>query len=236
VVLNAHSPFYEILQTKLGGIYEDLIFPLDAKVLLQNCLDFPARVQRASSNAQVIAGFLKTHNSISNVYYPTMVPSAPLYEHFRRPNGGYGSLISFVFKNPDAAVRFYDAIDLCKGPSFGTNFTLVLPYAQVAHAFELDWAESQGMAKHIIRISVGLEDENALKVKFGEALEQVEAFENHRIMAKRSGTNGVCKSQQTLKIAKPSTLEALGSLDGTIEWGRPGPARSDFRSESSRQH
>jgi hypothetical protein len=218
-------------------VHEDLLFPLDAKVLLQNCLDFPARVQRASRNALAIANFLKTHDSISCVSYPTMAASAPLYEQFRRPNGGYGSLISFVFKNPDAAIKFYNAVDLCKGPSFGTNFTLVLPYAQLAHAFELDWAESQGMAKHIIRISVGLEDEHILKMKFGEALQQIEEFKTHQDLGKHSETNGVtngvCKSLPTLKVAKSSTVEALRSLDRVIEWGRPGPARSDFRSKLS---
>jgi cystathionine gamma-synthase len=155
------------------------MFPLDAEVLLRNCLDFPTRVQQESSSALAIANFLKTHGSISHVNYPTMVASAPLYEQYRRPNGGYGCLISIVFRNPDSAIRFYDAIDLCKGPSFGTNFTLVLPYSQLAHAFELDWAESQGMAKHILRISVGLEEESTLITKFDQALQEVEAFEKH---------------------------------------------------------
>ena len=107
-----------------------------------------------------------------------MVASAGLYERYRRPGGGYGSLISIVFRNPESAVRFYDAIDLCKGPSFGNSFTLVLPYSQLAHAFELEWAESQGMPKHIIRISVGLEDEAILLSRFDQALKEVEAFEN----------------------------------------------------------
>ena len=118
-----------------------------------------------------------------------MVPSAALYERYRRPDGGYGSLISIVFRNPESAVRFYDAIDLCKGPSFGTNFTLVLPYSQLAHAFELDWAESQGMPKHIVRISVGLEDKSVLIRKFEQALEEVEAFENGWTMEERSHLN-----------------------------------------------
>ena len=165
------------------------MFPLDAKVLLQNCLDFRARVQLASSNALAIANFLNIHNSISRVNYPTMVPSAALYERYRRPDGGYGSLISIVFRNPESAVRFYDTIDLCKGPSFGTNFTLVLPYSQLAHAFELDWAESQGMPKHIVRISVGLEDKSVLIRRFHEALEEVEAFENGWTMEERSHLN-----------------------------------------------
>jgi cystathionine gamma-synthase len=186
VVLNAQSPFYGLLHAKLSGIYEDLMFPLDAKVLLQNCLDIPTRVQQASSNALAIANFLKTHDSISHVNYPTMVASTPLYEQYRRPNGGYGCLISFVFENPDSAIQFYNTIDLCKGPSFGTNFTLVLPYSQLAHAFELDWAESQGMAKHILRISVGLEEESTFRTKFDQVLQEVEAFENHWTMGERS--------------------------------------------------
>lgn len=178
MVLNAQSPFYSSIHTKLSAIHEDVIFPQDAKVLLQNSLDFPSRVQRANESALTIANFLSKHESISHVNYPTMVSSARLYEQFRRPEGGYGSLISFVFKNPESAIRFYDTIDLCKGPSFGTNFTLVLPYAQLAHAYELDWAEAQGMAKHIIRISVGLEDTDALIARFDQALKEVEGFEN----------------------------------------------------------
>jgi cystathionine gamma-synthase len=173
VVLNARSPFYPMLHSTLTRTHEDLIFPLDAQVLLRNCLDFPDRVQKANRNALAVATFLQSQPSslISRVNYPTMVPSTPLYEQYRRrPDGGYGSLISVIFRNPDVAACFYDAVDLCKGPSFGANFTLVLPYSQLAHAFELDWAESQGMPKHIVRISVGLEDETTLIRKLEQAL------------------------------------------------------------------
>lgn len=138
------------------------MFPLDAKVLLQNCLDFPSRVQRASRTTLAIANFLQGQEAISHVNYPTMVASAPLYERYRRPKGGYGSLISIVFRTSAYAVQFYDTIDLCKGPSFGANFTLVVPYSQLAHANGLDWAESQGISKYIVRISVGLEEESIL--------------------------------------------------------------------------
>ncbi|KAF3481893.1 uncharacterized protein GIQ15_04652 [Arthroderma uncinatum] len=178
LILNTQSSFYGQLQAKLGSIYEDLIYPLEAQVLLRNCIDFPARVQKASRSGMAVANFLKSHGSISKVNYPTMVDTTPLYEQYRRPNGGYGSLISIVFRNPESAVRFYDAIDLCKGPSFGANFTLVLPYSQLAHAYELDWAESKGMAKHIVRISVGLEEERSLIMKFDQALKVVEEFES----------------------------------------------------------
>nr|KMM72482.1 cystathionine gamma-synthase [Coccidioides posadasii RMSCC 3488] len=173
VVLNASSPFYSMLHSALTRTHEDLMFPLDAQVLLHNCVDFPDRVQKANRNALAVVNLLQSQPSslISRVNYPTTVPSASLYEQYRRsPDGGYGSLISVVFLDPDVAVSFYNAVDLCKGPSFGANFTLVLPYSQLAHAFELDWAESQGMPKHIVRISVGLEDETMLIKKLEQAL------------------------------------------------------------------
>lgn len=58
-----------------------------------------------------------------------------------------------------------------KGPSIGTNFSLALPYAQLSHVFDLDWAESQGIPKHIVRLSVGLESEDELVKCVSRALE-----------------------------------------------------------------
>lgn len=180
VILNARSLYYEPLYTTLSGDYEDLVFPLDASVLLQNCLNFQSRVKRANSNALAIVNYLQTQELISHVNYPTTVATKDLYEEYRRPTGGYGYLLSIVFKNPENAIQFYNTIDLCKGPSCGTNFTLVLPYSQVSHAFELDWAESQGMSKHIVRISVGLEGRDALIDKLDRALLMIKPLEQRR--------------------------------------------------------
>ena len=66
--------------------------------------------------------------------------------------------------------RFYDALRVCKGPSLGTNFTLVCPYTLLAHYDELDWAESCGVPRHLIRVSAGLEDSADLVTRFEEAL------------------------------------------------------------------
>ncbi|QMW43921.1 hypothetical protein G4B11_007291 [Aspergillus flavus] len=177
VVLNARSPFYGQIHGRLSAMYVDLLYPLDAEVILSNCTDFPARVQKANRNGMTIAMFLQTQGSISRVNYPAMGDTTPLYERYRRPDGGYGSLISIVFRNPDSAVVFYNRINLCKGPSFGANFTLVLPYSQLAHAYELEWAESKGIPRHIVRISVGIEEESDLVSRFHQALKEVENFE-----------------------------------------------------------
>jgi cystathionine gamma-synthase len=52
---------------------------------------------------------------------------------------------------------FFDALNVFKGPSLGTNFTLACPYTLLAHYTELDWAEGFGVDRRLVRVSVGLE-------------------------------------------------------------------------------
>ena len=68
------------------------------------------------------------------------------------------------------AKRFYNSLQVCKGPSLGTNFTLVCPYVLLAHYNELKWAESCGIPTHLLRVSVGLENQPSLWGRFEKAL------------------------------------------------------------------
>jgi len=105
------------------------------------------------------------------VWYPRWEFSEA-YEALRRPQGGWGSLVTFLPR--DAATRspaIYDRLELCKGPSLGTVFTLACPFTLLAHYSELDWAESCGVSRHLIRISVGLEDPEELWRRLDAALD-----------------------------------------------------------------
>jgi cystathionine gamma-synthase len=70
----------------------------------------------------------------------------------------------------EEAVRFFDAVETAKGPSLGTNFTLTSPYTILAHYGELEWAASYGVESNLVRVSIGLEDTEALKEIFGKAV------------------------------------------------------------------
>lgn len=61
---------------------------------------------------------------MKEVYYPKYGPTQPLYESLRNPNGGYGGLFSVTFHSQPEAIAFFDTIEVLKGPSLGTNFTL----------------------------------------------------------------------------------------------------------------
>ncbi|KAL4944309.1 hypothetical protein BDV06DRAFT_220463 [Aspergillus oleicola] len=162
VVVSPESRYYNTIHTKLAAIYEDLLFPAEALVLSQNSRDLEERVQQCNSNALALATFLSTQPCIQSVLYPALAATRPLYERYRRRDGGHGYVLSILFEDPDMAVRFYDVLDMRKGPTVGTNFSLALPYAYLAHVFDMDWAESQGIPRHIVRISVGLEREEDL--------------------------------------------------------------------------
>ena len=98
------------------------------------------------------------------------------YERIRRHGGGYGSLLSFLPATPATmAPRIYDALDVSKGPSLGTDFTLACPYTLIAHYRELDWAETHGVSRWLLRVSVGLEDFDDLQARFSLALSRAQA-------------------------------------------------------------
>jgi cystathionine gamma-synthase len=60
-------------------------------------------------------------------------------------------------------------LDVPKGPSLGTNFTLVCPYTLLAHYHELDFAMSYNVQPNLLRIAVGLEPFEELRDKFEAA-------------------------------------------------------------------
>jgi cystathionine gamma-synthase len=172
LVLNPASPFYAVFGAALAAD-EPTLFAEDAAVIAEGAVDFIARTRRTNRSAEALAGHLAAHPLIETVYYPKLVtPEA--YGQARRPEGGWGAMLSFVPK--DAArvsPALYDALAADKGPGFGLNTTLVCPYTMLAHYHELDWAESCGVSRHLIRVSVGLEEASTLLARFDAALASI---------------------------------------------------------------
>ena len=177
VVVNPQSRYHDSIVARLSALYEDAFFPLDMATLARNCVNFVSRVQRCNRTAIPVANFLSAHPSIAEVWYPSMVSTTPIYERYRRATGGYGSLMSIIFRNPRSAMRFFDVLDVCKGASFGTNFTMAIPYIQQAHFDDQDRVESYGIPKHLVRLTVGLEDEGQILKTLTRALAEVEKLE-----------------------------------------------------------
>ena len=171
LICNPRSPLYAELKKIVSAQHEELLWAEDAAVLAQHSQSFPDRMRRHNETGLLIAERLRQHPAIERVWYPKW-EFAEAYEAVRRPNGGWGALITFLPKN--AATNspvIYDRMRFCKGPSLGTVFTLACPFTLLAHYTELDWAESCGVSRFLIRLSVGLEEPEEIWQRLAQALQ-----------------------------------------------------------------
>ncbi|KAF8834552.1 PLP-dependent transferase, partial [Paxillus ammoniavirescens] len=184
LVLNPNGRHYATLKDRMTYMYEDVYFYGDAIVMERNSRDFLRRMDIINDNAEAICDFLHARTIaggalsesavIKQVLYPKY--TAPIsYSRFQRPNGGYGGVFSLSFVSVAVAKAFYDALSCAKGPSFGYEFTLAIPYTILGHHDELDWAKEHGLDESLMRISAGVEEKGALLKCFEVALEAAEA-------------------------------------------------------------
>ena len=170
LVLNRERPYYERLKSLLAEEYEDIFYGEDAIVLERNSRDVAERIPQINRNAARLCEFLAERPGVADVFYPARTDRAN-YERHLRPGGGFGGLFSVVLRDAVAKTeRFYDALQIAKGPNLGTNFTLCCPFTLLAHYRELDFVESCGISRYLVRVSVGLEDSDWQIERFAEAL------------------------------------------------------------------
>jgi len=170
VICHPDSPYYRELSALVAEEHEDLLWAGDAQVVLEQARSFPERMRRHNANGLFVAERLRQHPAVERVWYPKWEFS-DVYEAVRRPEGGWGSLVTFMPRNaPESSPRVYDRLEVCKGPSLGTVFTLACPFTLLAHYTELEWAEACGVSRYLIRFSVGLEDPEELWGRIARAL------------------------------------------------------------------
>ncbi len=170
LICNPKSPLYAELKPIVRAQHEELLWGEDAVVLEAQARGFPERMRRHNQNGLLLAERLRRHPAVERVWYPKWEFS-DAYEAVRRKDGGWGALLTFLPKVGETkAPGIYDRLEFCKGPSLGTVFTLACPFTLLAHYTELEWAESCGVSRHLIRLSVGLEDPEDLWRRLERAL------------------------------------------------------------------
>ncbi len=170
VILNGDSPYHEDFAGFLRTHQDSDLWCGDAVVLELNSRDYVNRVKVMSRNSIALHEFLAEHPAVERVHH-SITDRSGLYDHLRKQDGGHGCLLSFVLKDTSKTPAVYDAMEFCKGPSLGTIFTLVCPYTLLAHYDELDWAESCGVDRTLIRVSCGLEPAEVIVDRMRRALD-----------------------------------------------------------------
>ncbi|NOU59187.1 PLP-dependent transferase [Marinifilum caeruleilacunae] len=157
--------------------FQNPMYIKDAERLAFEINGFKERVERIRSNTVQLALYFETHPLISKVNWSHNATNKANYTKLEKKEENYAGLISIEFNTGIEA--FYDALELAKGPSLGTEFTLVMPYFYLAHYDLISTSEGRQFLQEkninwkMIRISVGIEPIEELIQTFDKALKQL---------------------------------------------------------------
>ncbi|MFK7049304.1 PLP-dependent transferase [Flavobacterium columnare] len=139
-------------------------------------LRYRERIENISLSTQILIDFFSNQPEIKQVL---SVKSDKSYENYKKiaTSDKIPGLISIVFNK--SLSNFYDFLEMPKGPSLGTEFTLVMPYVYLAHYDLLQTEKGRNyllinkLESELLRVSVGLEQIQEILVKFKEVFTDV---------------------------------------------------------------
>lgn len=132
--------------------------------------DYKKRVKKISQNTKKLIEFLPTLPYISKTYSCLDKDNFENYKNLMIDENSICGIVSIYIKNDFE--KIYNALNFAKGPSLGTEFTLLMPYTYLAHYDLINSENGKEFLKKIelpinlIRISVGTEDIEEIKKEF----------------------------------------------------------------------
>ena len=147
--------------------------PMDCFLTLRGIKTLHIRMQRHSENGSVIAKFLKDNSKIEKVYWPGF-SDHPNHDIAKIQMKSFGGMISFVPKVGDKAEAFKIIENLkifTLAESLGGVESLAGHPVSMTHAsIPKEIREKSGVVEGLIRLSVGIEDEQDLIEDLDQAI------------------------------------------------------------------
>jgi cystathionine gamma-synthase len=114
------------------------LYHADARATYNNSEDFNDQNARINDTAARSARWLAQSypDVVVKVYYPKKSAKKAAVRWTDLPGVGHGGLSIVVHPHASCKRAFFEALDVPLGPSLGKNFTLVCPYALLAHYHE----------------------------------------------------------------------------------------------------
>ena len=152
-----------------------ILSPFDGWLLLRGLRTLGLRVERHNSNALALARFLEGHTKVARVYYPGL-ESHPQHALARSQMSGFTGMLSAELRGGfEAAEHFISALRLAtNAASLGGHETLIVhPAAMWRGYMTAEQLRARGLSDSLVRISVGVEDEQDLIKDFALALDRI---------------------------------------------------------------
>jgi cystathionine gamma-synthase/methionine-gamma-lyase len=151
--------------------------PFTAWLVVRSLESASVRIERAMSNARLVAEFLRNHPKVAGVtYLGFLAEGTPQRAVYDRQCKGAGSTFSFHLHGGEAeSFRMLDALKLLKlAVSLGGSETLICHSATTTHyAVPREGRLAGGITDGTMRLSVGLEHAADIIADLSQALEAV---------------------------------------------------------------
>uniref|UniRef100_UPI0040479EB4 PLP-dependent transferase n=1 Tax=Aliarcobacter sp. TaxID=2321116 RepID=UPI0040479EB4 len=168
IILNENSKISLMSQEFFKHADEPYI--KDIQRLAFQIKDYEKRMKIISQNTKLLVEYFKKASFIDEIFYCLNPKYASNYQKLMIDGNSLTGIISVTFKKDFKEV--YDKLNFAKGPSLGTEFTLLMPYTYLAH-YDLimskkgnEFLEKIGLPINLLRISVGCEDINDIINEF----------------------------------------------------------------------
>ncbi|NWZ99266.1 CGL lyase, partial [Nesospiza acunhae] len=158
----------KFLQNSLGAVPS----PFDCFLCNRGLKTLHIRMKLHFHNGLAVAKFLESHPGVEKVIYPGL-PSHPQYEVMKRQCTGVSGMVSFYINGKKRnAIAFLEKLEVFTlGFSLGGFESLAEhPYTMTHANMDPDIKERLAISDTLIRLSVGLEDEEDLLADLDQAL------------------------------------------------------------------
>jgi len=161
----------QYLQNAVGSVPS----PFDCYMLIRSIKTLAVRMEKHNTNAMIISEYLNNHPKVKTVRYPGL-KSDPNHNLARKQMSGYGGIISIELKTDlNGTLNFLQNIEIFTlAESLGGVESLIEHPAIMTHAsIEKKIREELGISDSLIRLSVGIEDSEDLKMALDKALKLI---------------------------------------------------------------
>lgn len=158
----------DLMRRFLGGVMD----PQPAYALARGLKTLPVRVARHNATAAAVAGFLERDRRVSRVFYPGLA-SHPDHSVARAQMAGFGGMVTFEVPDGYAgASRVFDRFRVIRRATSlgGVDSLASLPVLTSHYNYADADLERAGVTKGMIRLSIGLEDEEDIRADLDHAL------------------------------------------------------------------
>lgn len=161
------------LSEKLRFLYKTVgsgLSPFDSWLILRGIKTLAVRMERQEKNAYQIALWLKQQTKVKKVYYPGLVEH-PGYEVNKSQSRGFGSILSFQVDSKETALTVLKNVRTIQFAESlgGVESLITYPVTQTHADVPSDIREKNGITECILRLSVGIEDLEDLKLDLQQA-------------------------------------------------------------------